>query len=51
MEMWKVVPELVRRYDFALADPKREWRVQGLWFVKQTDMDMLFTTRVVEAAQ
>ncbi|MCJ1360922.1 hypothetical protein MMC16_000017 [Acarospora aff. strigata] len=47
MEMWKVVPEIIRRYDFKLADPAKEWRVQGLWFVKQTGMDMIFTPRSV----
>ncbi|KAI9841181.1 MAG: hypothetical protein M1837_000969 [Sclerophora amabilis] len=45
MEMWKIVPEIVRHFDFRLSEPKKEWKIQGLWFVKQTEMDMVFTRR------
>lgn len=46
MEMSKVIPELVRAYDWELAHPEREWKVLGHWFTKQTDMDMVFIKRV-----
>ncbi|MCJ1466156.1 hypothetical protein MMC07_004775 [Pseudocyphellaria aurata] len=50
MEMCKVIPELVRAYDWKLAHPEREWKVLGHWFTKQTDMDMIFSKRVPNQA-
>ncbi|KAF2216895.1 hypothetical protein CERZMDRAFT_31895 [Cercospora zeae-maydis SCOH1-5] len=45
MEMIKVVPSLIRKFDFRLADPVREWKVQGHWFAHQSEMDMFVTER------
>jgi hypothetical protein len=45
MEILKVVPALMRRFDFALASPKEEWQVNGHWFTMQSKMDMTFTPR------
>ncbi|KAH6649451.1 cytochrome P450 [Chaetomium tenue] len=45
MEILKVVPALMRRFDFALANPKDEWHVNGHWFTMQSKMDMKFTPR------
>jgi hypothetical protein len=45
MEIVKLVPTLMRTYDFRLVDPSKEWHVLGHWFTKQTGMDMYFTKR------
>ncbi|KAH6844703.1 cytochrome P450 [Chaetomium sp. MPI-CAGE-AT-0009] len=45
MEILKVVPALVHRFDFAMASPKDEWHVNGYWFTMQSKMDMTFTPR------
>ncbi|MCJ1247603.1 hypothetical protein MMC30_004818 [Trapelia coarctata] len=37
MEMSKLVPELVLRYDIGLADPRHDWTVCNDWFVRQYD--------------
>ncbi|KAI5795723.1 pisatin demethylase [Geopyxis carbonaria] len=36
LEMYKAVPELLRRYEIELERPEREWRLLNVWFVKQT---------------
>lgn len=45
MEIVKFLPELMRAYDFRLANPEKEWEVLGHWFTKQTGLDMIFTKR------
>ncbi|KAI6749277.1 hypothetical protein HG530_015116 [Fusarium avenaceum] len=35
LEMSKLVPQIIRRYDLELADPKAEWSLTDYWFVKQ----------------
>lgn len=40
MEIVKLIPTLMRAYDFRLVDPSKEWHVLGHWFTKQTEMDM-----------
>ncbi|OCK99432.1 pisatin demethylase [Cenococcum geophilum 1.58] len=47
MEIVKFIPELMRMYDFRLANPDREWEVLGHWFTKQTGIDMYFTKREI----
>ena len=37
----KLIFEFYRRYDAALACPKRDWKVHGSWVTKQTEMDMI----------
>ncbi|KAK7983582.1 hypothetical protein PG989_010984 [Apiospora arundinis] len=34
LEMYKLVPELVAKYDFELAMPRSDWKSKNLWFVK-----------------
>ncbi|CAK1358024.1 unnamed protein product [Cercospora beticola] len=45
MEMVKVVPALLRKFSFRLADPGKEWKVRGHWFTHQSEMDMFVTPR------
>ncbi|KAK7431145.1 hypothetical protein QQZ08_002185 [Neonectria magnoliae] len=35
MEMAKIIPELLRRFELSLADPQREWKTKNIWFVQQ----------------
>ena len=35
MEMSKLIPELVLRFDIEMADKDAEWTVYNDWFVKQ----------------
>ena len=37
--MAKLIPQLVRKFDFELSDPKTEWKTSNHWFVKQTGLD------------
>jgi len=34
LEMSKLIPQLVRRFDFELDPPGREWSTENYWFVK-----------------
>lgn len=47
LQIYKVVFEFYRRFDVALADPAKEWKVSGNWVTKQTDMPMIVRPREV----
>ncbi|KAK8016797.1 hypothetical protein PG993_014986 [Apiospora rasikravindrae] len=34
LEMYKLIPELVSRYEFELAMPRSDWKSKNYWFVK-----------------
>lgn len=36
--MSKMVPQLLRRFDFELEDPSKEWQLHDYWFVRQTGL-------------
>lgn len=38
LEMSKLVPELLRRFDIELSSPMTDWTLNTFWFVKQTDL-------------
>lgn len=38
LEMSKLVPQLLRRFDFELSDPSKEWKLHDFWFVRQTGL-------------
>ncbi|KAK4953238.1 hypothetical protein LTR10_008944 [Elasticomyces elasticus] len=38
LEMAKLVPQVLRRFDFELADPGKEWTLHDYWFVRQTGL-------------
>jgi cytochrome P450 len=44
MEMQKLIPSLLRRYNFQLVDPKKPWKTTCHWFVHQEDMDCYVKT-------
>jgi cytochrome P450 len=38
MEISKIVPELIRRFNFTLTDPHVEIKMENVWFVKQKNI-------------
>lgn len=48
LEMSKVIPELVKRYDVELLSP--EMKYKNHWFVKQYDLNVRFRRSVVPGA-
>ncbi|BCS30682.1 cytochrome P450 [Aspergillus puulaauensis] len=45
LEMYKLVPSILRTFEVTLAHPDREWKTENIWFVKQSAFDVRFTTR------
>ncbi|KAL4937178.1 hypothetical protein BDV06DRAFT_216087 [Aspergillus oleicola] len=39
MEVYKLVPSFLRRFDVHLADPEQEWQLWNAWFVRQKAND------------
>jgi cytochrome P450 len=37
LEMSKLIPQLVRKFDFELENPSKEWETENFWFVKPVD--------------
>ena len=38
LEMSKLVPQVLRRFDFELSNPEKEWTLHDYWFVRQTGL-------------
>ena len=38
LEMSKLVPQVLRRFDFELSEPEREWLLHCYWFVRQAGL-------------
>ena len=45
LELSKVVPALVMRYDMSLKDPDRTWKITSAFAVKQDGLDVVLTKR------
>ena len=45
MELSKLIPELVLRFDIGFADPKHDWTVHSDGFVKPEDFLVRLTKR------
>ncbi|KAK5946461.1 hypothetical protein PMZ80_000604 [Knufia obscura] len=45
LEMNKLVPQMLRSYEFRLADPNREWDMEDYWFVKQLGLNCRISRR------
>jgi len=37
LEMYKLIPSVLRRYELSLAYPEKEWKIENAFFVKQTE--------------
>ena len=49
MEINKLLPEVVMRFDFEFEDPEREWTVHNDWFVKQKSIKIKVRRRKMDA--
>ncbi|RMD39760.1 hypothetical protein DV735_g5373, partial [Chaetothyriales sp. CBS 134920] len=45
LEIYKLVPTLLQRYDIALASEAEEWDVQNRWFVAQFNFNVMLKQR------
>ncbi|KAI9736703.1 MAG: hypothetical protein M1834_000907 [Cirrosporium novae-zelandiae] len=45
LEIYKLVPSFLRRFDIHLLNPEKEWKLHNAWFVKQHDFYTTFTTK------
>lgn len=47
LEIYKLVPSFLRRFEVQLEDPEREWKTHNAWFVGQKEFNTRFRPRVV----
>ncbi|OWP01607.1 cytochrome P [Marssonina coronariae] len=47
LEIYKVVPSLLRRFEITLEDPAKDWTVHNAWFVRQYGFRTLFKKRAL----
>ncbi|KAK3714140.1 hypothetical protein LTR37_007942 [Vermiconidia calcicola] len=45
LELTKLVPALLMRYEMRLADPEKEWRIINSWVVRQEGLDVVMSRR------
>ncbi|OHE94281.1 cytochrome P450 [Colletotrichum orchidophilum] len=45
LEIYKVIPSLLRRFDISFKDPSQEWQLVNAWFVKQNNFQAKFYRR------
>ena len=45
MEIYKLVPNFLLRFNIELDDPDKEWKLHNAWFVKQLDFNVKFSER------
>jgi cytochrome P450 len=45
LEMSKLVPAMVMRYEMRLKEPQKEWTVINAWAVRQEGLDVVLTRR------
>ncbi|KAL2075965.1 hypothetical protein VTL71DRAFT_908 [Oculimacula yallundae] len=45
LEIYKVVPSLLRRFEIKLEDPSKSWIIHNAWFVRQLGFRTKFTKR------
>lgn len=48
LEIYKLVPNFLRRFQVELAEPGKEWKLHNAWFVKQLDFNVKFAEREAE---
>ncbi|KAJ5682896.1 hypothetical protein N7462_006061 [Penicillium macrosclerotiorum] len=45
LEIYKLVPSMLRRFEIRLKDPSQEWKLINAWFVKQANFETVFKSR------
>ncbi|OAL37522.1 hypothetical protein AYO20_03029 [Fonsecaea nubica] len=48
LEMYKLVPALLMRFEIEFADPTKPWKVHNAWFVKQSEFKVYLRRRSKE---
>ncbi|MCJ1307251.1 hypothetical protein MMC25_000897 [Agyrium rufum] len=51
LEIYKLVPSFLRRFEVKLAKPDEEWKLHNAWFVKQHNFYTEFTPRKLGKAE
>ncbi|KAI1327392.1 cytochrome P450 [Xylariaceae sp. FL0255] len=49
LEMYKLVPSFLRRFEVRLRDPTQDWKTVNAWFIKQQNFEALFEKRPLVA--
>lgn len=49
LEMSKLIPQLVRRFDFEIESQDQPWKTTNYWFVKQVDFNVRVKARSEKA--
>ncbi|KAK9424154.1 putative Cytochrome P450 [Seiridium unicorne] len=47
LEIYKLVPSLLRRFELRFKDPNEEWQLVNAWFVKQNNFQAMFEPREI----
>jgi cytochrome P450 len=47
LEIYKLVPSVLRRFEVRLEDPAQEWKLHNAWFVKQLNFRTTFRRREI----
>jgi len=47
LEIYKLVPSLLRRFEIEFKDPREEWELINAWFVKQQNFNVKFQKREI----
>lgn len=45
LEIYKLVPSMLRRFEIEFKDPRQEWKLVNAWFVKQKNFTTTFRIR------
>jgi len=45
LEMYKVIPSMLRSFEIQLEDPDQEWKLHNAWFVRQLNFRTIFKQR------
>lgn len=45
LEVYKLIPNFLTRFNVELNDPSKEWKLHNAWFVKQLDFNVKFSER------
>ncbi|KAL2429478.1 Cytochrome P450 monooxygenase [Exophiala dermatitidis] len=45
LELYKLVPAVLMRFEIELADPSKEWKLHNAWFLKQSDFNVRLKSR------
>ncbi|KAJ5676604.1 uncharacterized protein N7477_002237 [Penicillium maclennaniae] len=51
LEIYKLVPSMLRRFEIQFTDPNQEWELVNAWFVKQKNFTTSFKLREIVKAE